>query len=383
MLYDVALCGCSDYSYENCSYAVRAAFDAVGGDELIYPGCRVVIKANLVSALKPEKAATTHPALLGALSDLLYEKGASVVIGDSPGGIYSPPYMSRVYSATRLTETEEHHALLNRDFGVSEALYEKGVAAKRFKYTSYLDNADVIINFCKLKTHGMMGMSAGVKNMFGVIPGTMKPEYHYKYPDPDVFVSMLIDLNEFFHPALTFCDAVECMEGNGPTAGNPRHMGALIASRSQYQLDAVCAQLIGVDPLTVRTVACSVRRGLLDPDLSAITVSGDVSEFELQDFDTSVVSKNSIFDSSNMNFGGKITGKLIKFFVSSKPAPDKSECIGCKKCFEICPANAVTMKNNKPKIDRGKCIKCFCCQEFCPVGAMKVKRSLVARLLQK
>lgn len=383
MLYDVAVCGCDDYSYDNCASAVRAAFDAVGGGEFIYPGCRVVIKANLVSALKPEKAATTHPALLCALSDLLYEKGASVVIGDSPGGVYSQPFMSRVYSATRMTDTEVHHASLNHDFGVTEAIYEKGVTAKRFKYTSYLDNADVMINFCKLKTHGMMGMSAGVKNMFGVIPGTMKPEYHYKYPDPDDFVSMLIDLNEYFHPALTFCDAVECMEGNGPTAGKPRHMGAVIASRSQYKLDAVCAKLIGMDPLTVRTVTGSIKRGLLDGDLSSICVFGDISEFAVTDFDTSVVSKNSLFDSSNMNFGGKIKGKIIKFFVSSKPAPHKAECIGCKKCFEICPAKAISMKNNKPQIDRGKCIKCFCCQEFCPVGAMKVKRTFVARLLQK
>ena len=53
---------------------------------------RVVIKANLVSAMKPEKAATTHPALLSALTHLLREKGAHVVIGDSPGGTYAAPH---------------------------------------------------------------------------------------------------------------------------------------------------------------------------------------------------------------------------------------------------------------------------------------------------
>ena len=39
--------------------------------------------------------------------------------------------------------------------------------AKKIEYTAWLDNCDGIINFCKLKTHGMMGMSAAVKNLFG------------------------------------------------------------------------------------------------------------------------------------------------------------------------------------------------------------------------
>lgn len=43
---------------------------------------RIVIKVNLVSAMKPEEAATTHPELLCALIELLKGRGASVVLGD-------------------------------------------------------------------------------------------------------------------------------------------------------------------------------------------------------------------------------------------------------------------------------------------------------------
>ena len=69
--------------------------------------------------------------------------------------------------------------------------------------------------------------------------------------------------------------------------------------------------------------------------------------------------------------------------MKSVPILDKKTCVGCKKCFEICPAKAITMKNNKPIIDRKKCISCFCCQEFCPKGAMKVKRPMIAKFLNK
>ena len=64
-------------------------------------------------------------------------------------------------------------------------------------------------------------MTAAVKNLYGVIPGTVKSEYHFRYPDPMAFANMLVDLNEFVRPALCLCDAVDIMEGNGPTNGSP------------------------------------------------------------------------------------------------------------------------------------------------------------------
>ena len=69
--------------------------------------------------------------------------------------------------------------------------------------------------------------------------------------------------------------------------------------------------------------------------------------------------------------------------LTPRPQVNKQACIGCKKCANICPAKAITMADGKPSIDRSVCIHCFCCQEFCPKGAMKVKRPLVARILNK
>ena len=95
-----------------------------------------------------------------------------------------------------------------------------------------MQNADYIIDFCKLKTHGMVGLSCAVKNMFGCVPGTNKPEYHYRFPGEADFSDMLIDLNEYAKPVLSIVDAVVGMEGNGPTNGTPRFVGAVIAQQS-------------------------------------------------------------------------------------------------------------------------------------------------------
>lgn len=49
---------------------------------------------------------------------------------------------------------------------------------------------------------------------------------------------------------------------------------------------------------------------------------------------------------------------------------DRNQCIGCAKCFNVCPADAVRMISNKAVIDPVKCIKCGNCVEICPVNAI-------------
>lgn len=118
-------------------------------------------------------------------------------------------------------DCEAAGAELNQDFSQSDASFPEAVCAKKFTYTAYLDRADAILDFCKLKTHGMWGMTNAVKNYFGVIPGTMKPEYHYKYPQISDFSNMLIDLSTYFKPRLCTCDAIVGMEETAPRRARP------------------------------------------------------------------------------------------------------------------------------------------------------------------
>ena len=169
----VYLSPCENYSPESVAPALDALLEQTGLQALIKPGMRVGIKANLVTGAAPDKAVTTHPALLCHLTRRLNEWGAEVVIGDSPGGVYTKLYLDRVYAAAGLQACVEAGAVLNHDFSVKTADFPAAAQAKTFEYTGWLDNCDLMINFCKLKTPGMMGMSAAAKNMFGIIPGSI------------------------------------------------------------------------------------------------------------------------------------------------------------------------------------------------------------------
>ncbi len=378
---EVSIVGCKDYKENNVRAALAEALSAIGGLDMIKPGMKVGIKVNLVTGAKPEKAVTTHPIMVCELIKMLCEKGAEVIVGDSPGGLYTSAVLNGVYSVSGLKPVEKCGGKLNQDFSVKTTKYPEAKVLKEFEYTGWLDNVDVIINFAKLKTHGMMGMSAAAKNMFGTIPGIVKPEYHFRFPDYDKFAAMIVDLDEYFKPVLSIVDAVVGMEGNGPTMGTPREIGCIVASRSPHKADLVCARVLGIEPQRLPILSDAIERGLCPQSLSELDIYGDVEKFHIPDYNNIAHKKSIVFNGKGF-FRGLIF-RIIQWAVRSRPSLKKDECVGCRVCENICPAKAIKMVKGKAKINRNTCISCFCCQEFCPKGAMKVKRPFVAKILDK
>ena len=369
----VSVISCSTYEIEFVRNAIRDAFTQLGGVErYIQPGDKVLLKVNLLMKKNPEEAATTHPAIVQALAEILVQHGASVIIGDSPGGPFSEKHLKGVYKVCGMEEAAKvSGAVLNYDINHIEIKGESLKLLKNLTVINVLEEVDKVISVSKLKTHGMALYTGAVKNMFGVIPGLLKAEYHFKMPDIKDFSDALLDICQYANPILSFMDGIVGMEGDGPSAGTPREIGVVLASPSPYHLDVVGATLIGLTPGEVPTIARCMERGICKGTLEDIEILGSpVESFIKQNFKVPSIRSVNFFKGKMPKFIERSINQLLQ----PKPIFLHVLCIGCRDCEECCPPKIIKMEKNRPVADLNHCIRCFCCQELCPKKAVQIHR---------
>ena len=362
-----------EYKEELIYDAVCKAMDALSIAQDMRPDLKVVIKPNLVMAKGPEFPATTHPLVIKAVVRWLREHGVShITLAESSGGLYNAEHMKNVYQVCGMKQLAPD-VTLNMDFSAQTINCREGFANHSFHLITPILNADYIINICKLKTHAMTGYSGGIKNLFGTIPGLEKPQMHYRWPDIRDFSRMLLELAQTVNPQLTIIDAIDAMEGNGPTGGTSHPLHLLLVARDFYTQDYFAAGLMKLDPLEIEMIKQAVESGLAKP--CEIELVGDPVPDDLTPF--------QVPDTRKLDFTGSLPDFLHKPFVfiatrlfKSYPQLDKNLCVGCGKCAESCPAHIIKIKNKKAIFKKKGCISCFCCQEMCPMKAISVKKAL-------
>ena len=376
----VSLLACDQYEIGLLKKTLGESVENLGGWEpYIAKGERVLLKVNLVSNKEPDAAATTHPLFVQALCELLLEYGAQVVIGDSPGGLFNEEILRRLYKGTGMQEAAEASgAALNWNTDAIEVKNPQGKLLKQLTQTAMLQDVDKVISVSKLKTHGMMVFTGAVKNQFGAVPGTKKAEYHFRMPKTEDFADALIDICLAVHPVLCFMDGVMAMEGNGPTGGTPRKMGAVLASANPFELDMLASSLIGLKREQVFTLQQAYLRGLGPESEKDVEVVGeDPNRFKVTDFQMPDHIKPELMS----KFGS--AGIALSRILRPKVRFHKDICVGCRMCYHHCPAKAITMKGRFPAVNYSECIRCYCCQELCPQNAITVHESWVMKLANK
>ncbi len=374
----VSLLRCEDYNDEDVKKSILASFENLGGiEKYIHKGERILLKVNLLMKKRPEEATTTHPVFVKALAQILIDYGAEVLIGDSPGGPFNEKSLSAIYKATGMEQVaNDTKSKLNYNLNSIEKECTNGLLLKKILVTDMIHDVDKIISVSKLKTHGMATFTGAVKNMFGIIPGITKAEYHLNMPDIKDFANALIDICLLANPVLSFMDGIIGMEGDGPSAGEPRKVGVVIASDSPYHLDKVACSIISLPHKDVPTVDNCIKRGICEEAFHDITFLGDAFEsFVIKDF---VIPKVR-----GVGFIPKPFMKVFGSHVQPKPVFNHKDCVGCNICAENCPAKIITMKDRRPYVEISKCIRCFCCQELCPKKAVVIYRPKLLKIISK
>jgi uncharacterized protein (DUF362 family) len=247
---------------------IRDGLVATGLDAAQIKGKRVLLKPNMVEPTRAAPHMTTHPAVILAAADVFRSWGASVTVGEGPGHVRDTE-MALVESgvADALDTGKLPFADLNYD--------ELGFVANRgrmsklpgFHFPRAVLEADLIVSMPKMKTHHWMGVTASVKNMYGVIPGIKygwpKNVLHHNGIPETVY-----DINASLPKTIAIVDGIDCMEGDGPIMGTKKSMGLLVVGTVPTAVDATVCRLMDLDPAMVPYLQLAANRlGPIDESL--------------------------------------------------------------------------------------------------------------------
>lgn len=375
----VYIASCGDYEYKCVSDAVAKGLEALGGlGKLLGEKKDIAVKPNLLKANKPEDCVTTHPAVMQAVLEAVTGSGRRASVVECPSGPFTASNLKSIYKETGIGEAAEHAgASLNFDLG-SQPVKLSGPIVKELRIANAILGADAVISVAKLKTHAMMTYTGAAKNLFGVVPGLSKGECHLMLPRRENFASLIVDIAEIVKPIISVIDGIWAMEGDGPSAGEPRKAGVIIVSDSPYAADVAAGRIIGVDWRDNPVIKCAAERGIIDPD--GIEILGDdIEALKIADFAKPKQYNVSILRGKMPYFLEKILDRKLAIY----PEFDADKCTGCETCRKSCPAGALVMKGRLPVLDRRKCINCFCCHELCPKKAVGLYRPLMLRAFSR
>ena len=290
--------------------AVRQAVDLVHGLSIVKPGDTVLLKPNLVKPAPSGSGIITDARITDAVAQLVLEHHPKrVIIGegssvgyDIPGRVDSLTAMEKSGTADVARKYGLEMVDLNRDEIVkveapdAYVMHSFGVARTAYE-------ADVIIDLPVIKTHGRTGITCGLKNMKGVLPGNEKKRTHQLGLDRGI-----VDLNRVMRPHLTVVDALVGRGGTHTREEDKVALDCVLAGTDVVAVDAVCATVMGFDVDEILHLRLADEAGLGEADIESIHIYGERIERVARPFQSYVEAAKERFGDATIIEKNTCTG---------------------------------------------------------------------------
>ena len=359
---------------------VRGLLDLLGGMErFVKRGDRVLVKPNICAPRSSQSGAVTDPELVAELCRLAADCGGKVSVGDSP--IFPFPCQA-AFRMAGYSEFQKRYGFPIMDLDSGKAVKVKipeGVILKQTVISKSALETDVVINVPVMKNHVHTMVTLGLKNMKGVVPRRNKHVIHLKGLDGGI-----VDVNTLVRSSLIVVDAIVGMEGMlSPVNGRAKRMNLLLAGDNIVETDAVCCQVMGINPREVAHIVQAEQRGL--GGISGAEILGESpgavgSKFRFYDRPRTLFSKAGRFALETWSWGYNQMAKRVGYDIlkplepSGEWAWDKQRCNQCQLCIEGCPVHVLREEKGRIVRDKAGCIYCYCCVEVCAQGAISRRR---------
>lgn len=224
------------------------------------PGARVLLKPNLVEA-RTDLPVTTEPALILAVAEAFLRHGAaSVVVGEGPGHVRD---IEAVLYGIGLVQGLAERGLPFVDLNIDEFVELRlpgGLSERPVPVARSVVQADLLVSLPRAKTHHLVGVTLGMKNLFGTVPGAVwgwpKNSLHWLGIERST-----VGLWSALQPDFTIVDGRVGMEGDGPVQGESIAHGVVVMGEQTCAVDATMARMMGIDPEALATFRLAVAYG--------------------------------------------------------------------------------------------------------------------------
>ena len=227
----------------------------------------VLLKPNLVGH-DPKGFMNTHPAVIAATRESFLKLGAArVLIGDGPAMDRDTQAILESVRLLEFTGKLRHDFCdLNIDDVERVELKTRASRLKELFLAKTVLGADFFVSMPKLKTHHWAGVTLGMKNLFGIVPGSC-----YGWPKNVLhwagIENSILDINAAARPDFVIVDGVLGMEGNGPIQGTPKLAQMLLFGDDVVAADATACRVMGLRPERVNyLVKAGTMLGHLTPE---------------------------------------------------------------------------------------------------------------------
>jgi uncharacterized protein (DUF362 family)/NAD-dependent dihydropyrimidine dehydrogenase PreA subunit len=359
---------------------VAKLFEPFGGiGAFIKPGEKVVIKPNLIVPKPSSTGVTTDLRIVEAVVKLVQAQGAEAIVAEGVPFTFNVETTFRQLGYEMLIK-KYGIKLINMDTYKPTIIQIKdGLVLKDLKVSGILLEADKIINLPIMKTHTQTNITLGMKNLKGFICGAEKLKLHNRGISEGI-----VDVNTFIKPAFTIIDAIVCLEGNGPTNGQPKRMDLLLASNDILALEIIGCRVMSFDPYSVKHIQLAKHKNIGQYDESKITVIGNQVDEVKSKFNVPLIKTSKwlgpLFLGTILpllsKMGVDISGVSQRLNRIGRQYPEfLGHCTACSKCIINCPQKAISFHGKaNPVVDKKKCIKCYVCDEVCVFNNISVTK---------
>lgn len=213
----------------------------------------VVVKPNMCYYWDYTTGQTTHPKLVTALIELIREQISSDVkisLVEADASAMKCKYAFKFLGFEKIAKDYGVELVNLSEVEAEPVEVQAGTEKFQFMVPKIIKDADLRINLAKSKFMEMSQISVSLKNIFGCNPYPKKFKLHNRLSEA------IVGLNKVMPFDLTIFDGL--IVPGSPTT----KLGLIMASQDSVAMDATVANIMGVNPKSVKHIMLAEKEGI-------------------------------------------------------------------------------------------------------------------------